>query len=314
MPIIVPCPRCATRLSAPDDAAGKMVKCPKPGCGAIAEVPALLPVEEVPVVEASLASTRKPMPRRAEDDDPPRPNPRHDDDDDRPRSHRRPRREDEDDLDFDQPRRRRGKSGPNAGVIVAVVLGGLVLLGGLGYGIYALVGGKKSSGDAARKAPPPSGWKQYSYEKDNFRAYFPQEPTADSAAGFAPFGALGFPGATVPESFTIYMPQKIDFNTPRPVVLTFVLRYTSPPTPAERQRMRDALLKNRNRGPREIKRDVRTVRWLGVDAEEVTSELARGRIACVGTTLYVAEIASSAGGRVTAEEENGFFDNFELLK
>lgn len=60
MPIVVTCPKCPTKLSAPDNAAGKAVRCPK--CGAAAPVPALIPAEEVPVVDAAL-STPKTQPK-----------------------------------------------------------------------------------------------------------------------------------------------------------------------------------------------------------------------------------------------------------
>lgn len=43
MPIVVTCPSCPTKLSAPDGAAGKQVRCPK--CGAAAPVPALIAAE-----------------------------------------------------------------------------------------------------------------------------------------------------------------------------------------------------------------------------------------------------------------------------
>jgi hypothetical protein len=59
MPIIVACPKCAAKLSAPDNAAGKQVRCPKPGCGATADVPAFLPAEEVAVVDATPWFNRK---------------------------------------------------------------------------------------------------------------------------------------------------------------------------------------------------------------------------------------------------------------
>ena len=50
MPVVVACPKCSTKLSAPDSAAGKQVRCPK--CGTSAAVPALIPAEEVGVVDA----------------------------------------------------------------------------------------------------------------------------------------------------------------------------------------------------------------------------------------------------------------------
>ena len=55
-----------------------------------------------------------------------------------------------------------------AGWIVAIVFGGLLALGGIGYGIYALVGGGK--------AAVPKGWVEYKSDSDKFKAYFPAKP------------------------------------------------------------------------------------------------------------------------------------------
>src|SRR5262245_50938902 len=121
MPIIVACPKCSTRLSAPDNAAGKQVRCPKPACGGIADVPNYLPAEEVAVVEA-VAIPPKPKPKpvpAAADDEPPRKRSRRDDDDDNDRPQSRRRRRDDDDDDFDRPRRRR--SGANPMAIAALI-------------------------------------------------------------------------------------------------------------------------------------------------------------------------------------------------
>ena len=143
MPISVSCPGCSATLTAPDSAAGKKVKCPKPACGMLMIIPdALAPDFEV--VEDRPAPPKpksKPVMARVDDDedeDRPRKRSRRDDDDDeddRPRSRRR----DDDDDDYDdRPRKKkRKKKGMGAGAIVAIVLGGLVVVAGGGYGIYA---------------------------------------------------------------------------------------------------------------------------------------------------------------------------------
>jgi hypothetical protein len=295
MPIIVACQKCSTRLSAPNSAAGKQVRCPKPGCGAIADVPAFLPAEEIAVVDAVVAPPK------------PRPRPVEDEDDDRPRRKRRRSRDDDDDYELDRPRRRRARSGTHPGVIVAMVLGSLVVLGGIGVGIYALV---SKDGLFAKKAAPPEGWKQFTYEKDNFKAYFPSEPSVNSMDGFgAGFGGLNALGANVPSSFSMYLPRDLFAPVHASVI---VVRYSSPLSKTERNSMRDAMLKKRDRDFGEV-RDIKSVRWLGVDADEVVSQRNLARVALVGNTLYVAEIGAS-NGRATSAEENGFFDNFELMK
>ncbi|WP_204249678.1 hypothetical protein [Gemmata sp. SH-PL17] len=68
-------PGCPAKLSAPETAAGKQIRCPK--CGAVATVPALVQAEEVPVVDGTLAPPPpKPRPKPVLVDD--------DDDDERP--------------------------------------------------------------------------------------------------------------------------------------------------------------------------------------------------------------------------------------
>lgn len=57
--LVVPC-QCGTKLAAPESAVGKQIRCPK--CGALTTVPAMLPAEEVPVVEAKVAA---PAPKSA---------------------------------------------------------------------------------------------------------------------------------------------------------------------------------------------------------------------------------------------------------
>lgn len=86
--VVVQCPGCPTRLSAPEGAAGKQLKCPK--CGALATVP------NEQVVESKPAAPPKPKPKVTADPV--------EDDDDRPRSRKR---RDEDDDDDDRPRKKK---------------------------------------------------------------------------------------------------------------------------------------------------------------------------------------------------------------
>src|SRR5262249_54351738 len=103
MPITVTCSGCSTRLTAPDSAAGKKVKCPKPGCGTIIPVPApvaepeplpLDPDFDEPVQQAPKPKTK---PARAVVED---------EDDERSRSKRR-RDDDDDDDDRDWQRKKK---------------------------------------------------------------------------------------------------------------------------------------------------------------------------------------------------------------
>src|SRR5438045_3956409 len=137
-------------------------------CAAQAEVPGLLPAEEVAVVDATPVAKPRPKPRDEDENDRPRGRRRDESGEERPLQKRRD--DDDDDYEFDHPRRaRRRRSGPGAGVVVALVLGGLVLLAGIGFGVYYLAA-------KVNKTAPPPGWKEFTYKDDNFKAYFPKEP------------------------------------------------------------------------------------------------------------------------------------------
>jgi hypothetical protein len=311
MPIIVACPKCAANLSAPDDAAGKMVRCPKPGCGAVIPVPAFLAAEEVAVVDAAPAQKPRPVRAREDDDDDDRPRSkrrRQDDDEvDRPRGRRRRRDDDEEnDDDFDRPRRRR-KSGMGAGTIVALVIGGLVVLVGVGFGIYALVGGGKA------RVPP--GWVEFTSEQDSFKAYFPEKVRSRPGPGH-----LLIPDVESATEYTVTPKGKT-----RDLVGVIVLKF-DPGLSAERrdyalQSIREQVVEraySKVSSPRPVK-------WAGRSAQEFIVEDVRDnpegrtgggliRLLATDTRIYIGLIGSLHGGRLGRDEENGFFDNFEILK
>jgi len=313
MPIVVVCPGCRAKLNAPDSAAGKQVRCPKPGCGALAPVPALLAAAEVAEEDDAPAPRSAPKSRRSErdddDDDRPRKKSRRDDDDDdddRPRSKRRrdaddddrPRRRSQNEDDAPPRRRPRKAGGGGAGKVIAIVLVGLVVLGGVGFGIYRMIGGGK--------APLPPGWKEYTYKDDNFKAAFPKEPQV----GRDPFGELGGFGADFgggAASATTYTCG--NFSEPLQIRVQ-VLRYKSGIPSQVRSRFAEA----RNNDGVEAKANIKTVRWLGVSATEASMPGVVNRIALTDNAIYVAVITSANGGKIKPEEEAAFFTNFELLK
>jgi hypothetical protein len=312
MPILVTCPGCSAKLNAPDSAVGKNVKCPKPNCGTIVPVPApkvQQPAFEVVEDEPPPAPPPKSKPRliaavEVEEDEPPRKKARRDDDDDRPR--RKKRRDDDDDDDDDRPRRkkRRAAGGASGGIIALIVLGGLVLLGAVGFGIYALVGGSK--------APVPEGWVEYTSTEDKFRAYFPEKPEP----------------RTIPtmedgvESITFYS-SDVKISTQR-VVMVQVHKFESGSTAAQREKVMEKIRKV----PAEDKSKGRvsgphSIRWAGYKAQEFILEdapmpggkRAGGvvRFFATDTHAYIAVLVAE-GGRMSRAEEDGFFDNFEVLK
>jgi hypothetical protein len=332
MPILVACQSCGTKLSAPDAGAGKHVRCPKSGCGALVPVPMPLPAEEVAVVDAvpvppkprpappPLPPTTRATPadddeddrprRRRDDDD--RPSRRRrdaDDDDDRPRSRRR----DDDDDEEDRPRRRprRKRSGTNLVVVVAVVLGLILLIGGGGYGIYVLVAGKAS---------PPKDWKEYTAEDAGFRAYFPKEPTK-RRGGRAPIGQVNgidmaamYEVRTTTEDGSEMMMMVGGARLP-PQMTAAAVRETLD------KMLGDALQKpppdTRVSGPR-------SVSWMGGRGKELafeqTGSAARGkagritmRYVVTDTHLFIAA-AGTEGGGANSRLIDAFLDNVQPLK
>src|SRR5262249_31276928 len=145
--------------------------------------------------------------------------------------------------------------------------------------------------------------------KDGFKAYFPNEPAVNSMGGFGGLGQVSIPGAAMPESFSMYMPSDFMAKTQTSVV---VYRFSSALPVNQQKLMREALASERNGRPGSSI-DVKRVRWLSVDADEISTPQGVMRVAFIGKTMYMAQIGTS-NGRAAAAEENGFFDNFELIK
>jgi hypothetical protein len=311
MPIVVACPGCPTKLSAPESAAGKQVRCPK--CGAAAPVPAFVPAEEVPVVDATPVPPKR-KPARAEDDEDERPvkaKRRDDDDDDEEED--RPRKKKRRAYEDDAPRRtKRRKAGGGAGLLVGLIAVGFVVVGGLALGVYLLAGKKGEEEPLASKTPPPEGWEQHSYPDAGIKAYMPARPDHMSvpvdALGRGGFGRRrdGFQAADIRdmESFSIFNSRGVDGTHVELVVLKFRNR-----VPAS---VRDQILEQPNlqvgRG------QSKTVRWLGRDATEQTGTHGMARVVFTDRHAIVAAIAGPHGSRARPEEEAGFFDNFELTR
>jgi hypothetical protein len=331
MAIVIPCPKCAARLSAPESAAGRTVRCPRPGCGGVAELPAYLPAEEVAVVDAVPAPVRPAPARDAVDDedDRPRPGPRRDDEDERPRARRRR------DDDFDRPRRRR-RSGANPAAVAALVLGGMVLVAGVGVGVYVLVnkrgetaagkdGGGNTGGntgdnlfginvgggpgtDVARpRAPVPAGWVLHT-SPGMFRAYFPKHP------GVGTNTTSSLPGASA---------TFVTSGGPREDRAAIVIVLSFPPRAAGVNQdhiaevFRQGMLQKQMQGQVRIVSQ-RSLTWSGRKALEMTLESSNKKATVVyrqvvtDKCMYLAFYSCKSGP--SPDEENGFFDNFEILE
>ena len=307
MPVIVPCPKCQAKLSAPENAAGKQIRCPK--CGTVTEVPTFVAAEEVPVVDAAIAKPRpKVVPAVVEEDEPPPPKRRaerdEEDEDDRPRKKNRSR--DDDDYD-DRPRRgsrRQGRRGGSGGKIALYVLGGLLLLGGIGFGIWMLV---SMDGPLAHKSPVPQGWKQYTDREGTFRAYFPKEPEMMTVP--VPTRPIG--GGPIDPDVNAFRPGTayVVFGPDSPVYIEVIVYPARGKVPESmRRELRD--LRPSSLGGM----DVRKVQWLGYDCMEVTMPMGVVRSVFTDRAAISATIKGPNNARATKAEEDGFFDNFELTK
>jgi hypothetical protein len=336
MALTVPCPKCATKLLAPDSAVGRQLRCPK--CGTLATVPDLLPAEEVPVVEAAVV---KPPPKstapKAAPAPPPPPKPKpimaedptvdrsqretrragEDEDEDRPRKKKkRPRYvDDDDDYDHDHPRRRRRKSG-NGAVVAALVIGGMLLLAGVGFAVY-LFAGKNSP--LVKRTPVPAGWEQHSYSQDGLKLYLPKAPNHTSMPldGFRPgagagrgrprFGMGGFEIADdLPEADRFAQLSAGDWRDPVQIEV-WVIKFRDRVPASIREQIRRYSADGRFGGV-----ELRTVKWLGHDALEQVHTNGVLRIVYTDRHFVMASIHGPSGGRAKPEEEAGFFDNFEL--
>lgn len=323
MPILVVCPGCGASLNAPDSGAGKRVRCPKPNCGTLIPVPGIVdaePVEAEEVPEPQSRRSRAPVEddeddrprskrRRAdeEDDDRPQRKRRADDEDERPRSRRRAAEED------DRPSRRRQKSG-GTGKIIAIVLGSLLLLAGLGYGVYALV---SRSGP---KTPPPPGWNEYTFKEANFKAHFPKQPTTLGGGGLGGGkGGGGFGGfgdnLGIDSHFVCTCGDM--FSDPVSVQVDVMLFKSRLPSAVRDQYANMADTFNRpdiKQFGAEMAIGAKSVRWLGESGTELVLPTGVMRMVAVDRGIYQATISGRGGRRATPEEEKAFFDNFVLLK
>lgn len=327
MPLTVPCPKCATKLLAPNSAVGRQLRCPK--CGSLATVPDLIPAEEVEVVDVVEAKVVPPPPKpkpvvaeeaeETEEEERPRRRRRDDDEDEedeRPRKKKRPRFGDDDDYDPSHTRRRpRRKSGGNGVLIAGLIVGGLLLLAGVGFAVYFFAGGKGSP--FVKKSPVPAGWEQHNYPNDGLKLYLPKAPNYTSGPadlrlgrgmrGGGRFGMGGFELADdLPEADRIAQISVGDWKDSVQIEL-WVIRF--------RERVPSSIRDEIRRRPTNTKIgdvELRSIKWLGHDAAEIAHTNGVMRAVYTERHFVMAMISGRDGKRATAEEEAGFFDNIEV--
>ena len=129
MPIPIACPQCRNPVNAPDSAAGKTITCWKCSTAMSVPIPEADVVDEAPRRAAKVIGTKS-----------------------------KPRLDDDDDDDNDRPvRRKPAKKSGSPVPLIALIGGGVLLLGVVAMGGYLLFGGKKAGlagGLIGGKAPP----------------------------------------------------------------------------------------------------------------------------------------------------------------
>lgn len=159
-----------------------------------------------------------------------------------------------------------------------------------------------------KKAPTPTGWKKFESKDGGFKAVVPVTPTEQK----------------VPNTGGVetHMYLSVDSDA-RVVCILGMMKFPDAVTADVRETVVEEMIKGmaKGSGAKEVSR--KKVTLAGKPATEVVFELARGTgdekgqlVARVMTTDKAAFmlIIGSESGRPEAKLENGFFDNFELLK
>jgi hypothetical protein len=195
--------------------------------------------------------------------------------------------------------------------LIAIVVGLLLLLGGVGAGVYFL---------AFSKTSPPKGWKEYSYADAGFKAYFPQEPIKRGGRGPIP----AFSGL---DPASMYQVQTTTGDGDRIAVMVGTVALPPGLTKAAAEQELDKGL-----GTVSQKADARTrvtgprsVSWIARGAKEIVLEENQTgrtgkagrfhvRFAVTDTHMFIAGIGMEDGDKLDSRTINGFFDNVQPLK
>jgi hypothetical protein len=346
MPITVQCTGCPARLNAPDTAVGKKVKCPK--CQALVPVPSPFPAAKPappppPEPEPLIVEDRPPPPQFKKSGVAPRPAAKPaapppeplglDDDEPAPPPAKKSgivgkpaaRKRDEEGERKKPARKKRGAKKAVGGPPVALVLSiagfiGLAIVGFVAYSASSTDDGKGGGGGG--KAAVPNGWKLVTANKGGFKAYFPTDskeddvsppelPPADKKKKAEPLPyTAGMVMVALPDESKMAMAIGFKF---RPNV-----------SAAERDKAVSGFTDTFTKDPAGAGVKVlsqKEVTWLGQKGKEmlIESPATEGkaqvvlRQVTVGSNVYIGMVGAK-GGRPTPEDENGFFDNFEIIK
>jgi len=170
--------------------------------------------------------------------------------------------------------------------------------------------GGKAGETSVRKAPVPTGWKEYVAKRGSFKAYFPQPPEEPPA--------MDNPAELVPS--WLYTAATPDDSL---VVVVVALQFPPQLTKADRDKAMAAGAKGFTEGDGAAFKLIsqKKITWLGQPATETVSEITEdgekrtyvARQVLVGNIAYFGILADSKG-RPKPEIENGFFDNFTPTK
>jgi hypothetical protein len=181
----------------------------------------------------------------------------------------------------------------------------VLVLGGVGYGIYAIVkGGSKGL---------PSGWKEYTFTKDKFKAAFPESPEVRDMSQLGTRLPAGLTG-------TAYMAKTKDGSGG---VIVMAMQLPVSITPRQKDEMigaiRQSLVRGATRNNNIQLSQPKQITWAGQKAEEALMEEPGGkgraviRYMLTETGVYAAMLGSD-DGQLDRDVENAFFNNFQLLK
>jgi hypothetical protein len=336
---MVKCPKCQTLVPVPSAAPAPPPPTPAPPPPRAAALdfddePTPAPVKKLGTAPKPAAKPAPPPEPLGLDDEPaeepparksgtaPRPAARKPHDDD----------EEEEETDKKSRRKRRGAAAGGPPVALVLSIAGLIGLGivcAVGYAAHSMIAGREDAkgggGGGATKTAVPTGWKEFTSKSGGFKAYFPpgevRERAYDQPTGKNP--PTGKKKEQPQYSGTWVVAEAPDGSV---MVMVAGLKFRPGVSADDREKVMNGLTDVIAGGGQEKVAGAkvlgqRDVTWLGQKGQELVVELPASegggqmvlRHVLVGSTGYIG-IIGTKNGRAKPEDENGFFDNIEVLK
>jgi LSD1 subclass zinc finger protein len=240
-------------------------------------------------------------------------------------------------------RRAAAIGGPPPAIMLAVAaVVGLAIVGGVAYTGYALFlsegamtaggggDGKGGGGRGGAKAAVPAGWREYPSQRGGFKIYVP------------PGEAMEMDAPTIDDLFPAEVGKKKGKGPPKSLIaggrmvsattqsmdvglMAIGVRFNGG-SPADRETVLETLVRGIFEQGGSVKAQVKSrkdVTWLGQKGKEILLHIPASAISeptdmlvrtvIVGSTGYVGAFGGKSRD-AHADWENGFFDNFEVLK